>query len=108
MLDLERLLFVGDFNARMKDITGDHSNNVRGPWFIKNIMGQITLVVNDTAEGKWTTLTGTGKGITDLVLKHRDSTCVIEDLCVHGECDIDGSDHRPMTALQLGPHRMML
>lgn len=97
VMDLERLLFVGDFNARMKDITGDHSNNIRGPWFIKNILEQYNLVVNETTEGKWTTMTGNGRGITDLVLKHRDSTCVIEDLRVHEECDMDGSDHRPLT-----------
>lgn len=96
-VDLEYTMFVGDFNARMMALTGDTHQNARGTWFEKHVLDAFQLNCVKPVKGKWTTITNTGRGITDHLLCCPDSMCLVEDLCVHDDVDMDGSDHRPMT-----------
>lgn len=96
-VDIEYTMFVGDYNARMMALTGDSYQNARGTWFEKHVLESFQLQCVKPVKGKWTTITSTGRGITDHLLCCQDSMCLVEDLCVHDDVDMDGSDHRPMT-----------
>lgn len=96
-VDLEYTMFVGDFNARMRVLTGDSYQNARGTWFAKHVLDAFQLNCVKPVKGKWTTITSKGRGITDHLLSCPDSLCLVEDLCVHDDVEMDGSDHRPMT-----------
>ena len=98
-VDLERLLFVGDFNARMGvQLTGDSRTNGRYTFFRDNVLKGYHLRLVRPAVGKWTNVSASGKGITDLLLRYAsDSSYVVSDLTVHETNSLDGSDHRPMS-----------
>lgn len=108
---LERLIFVGDFNARMSSVTGDSHDNTRGCWFKRAILDEFNLEYVRPVSGLWTTITPTGKGVTDLVLRYRSDNAFVHNLTVHESCDMNGSDHRPLTwcldMLQTFPNRQV-
>lgn len=94
----ENLLVVGDFNARMGSITGDSKSNERGPFFRDDILRDFALRLVSPIRGKWTTIVSNGKGITDLLLCGVESDVMRHnDLRVHEECNLYGSDHRPLS-----------
>lgn len=94
----DRLLFVGDFNARMSEYTGDHTNNTRGSWFAKNILKNYAINVITPSKGKWTTFSANGKGITDIIMTpNAFMDCNIKEYIIHEGIDMHGSDHRPLS-----------
>lgn len=93
----DNLMVVGDFNARMGEASGDSLKCARGKWFLDEFLDLYGLERIRPASGKWTTVNAQGKGITDHALRLVDSDVVMEDLTVHEQCDLDGSDHRPLT-----------
>jgi endonuclease/exonuclease/phosphatase family metal-dependent hydrolase len=95
-IDLDRLVVVGDFNARMKG-AGDHSDNARGSWFKCAVLEEFQFEVVRPVSGRWTSVTPMGKGVTDLVLRFGSQQCDVRDLRVHEDCDMNGSDHRPLS-----------
>jgi hypothetical protein len=89
---------VGDFNARMPAVTGDHSSNPRGQYLeelIQEMMPELT--VEEPTEGKYTTFSysGEGMGITDLLITL--NVTATTGLTVHEDEDLGGSDHRLLT-----------
>ena len=96
-VDLERTIITGDFNARMKQITGDHNSNERGNWFIKEILDNFGIRWQKPVKGTYTTMKHNGQGITDLVLCSEHTVCDIRDLIVHSDNCMDGSDHKPLS-----------
>ena len=64
--DAQDLIIVGDLNARMGAFTGDSATNPRGNWFLDKLQ-EYNLNRVDPIEGKWTTFSAMGRGITDLV-----------------------------------------
>lgn len=95
-IDSDRLVVVGDFNARMT-IVGDDRTNTRGTWFNRVVFDEFHMEHVHPVLGKWTTFTESGHGITDLVLRSASQQCVVRDLTVHSDWDMGGSDHRPLT-----------
>ena len=52
----------------MEKITVDHKKNSRETWFMENILEEYGLVLNEVKEGRWTSMTAKGRGVTDLLL----------------------------------------
>ena len=96
-VDLDRTMFIGDFNARLGGMTSDKTTNTRGTWFKEKVLKDFGLSICKPVEGKWTTVTASGTGVTDLLLCSLDSTCNVSDLRVHEKYDVGGSDHRPLS-----------
>ena len=99
-IHIDRLVFVGDFNARMGVFTGDRFQNDRGRWFRPNVLEAAGLKVVKPVRGCLTsrarTRTRSGGGVTDLVLCSETSFCDITDLVVHPH-PIEDSDHMPLS-----------
>lgn len=85
-------IIIGDLNARMHHDTGDSTDNTRGKKLRQDLLNT-PLLIQLPQHGKWTTWSGTGCGITDIVLANFD----IPTLIVHEEESLGGSDHRPLT-----------
>lgn len=83
---------MGEFNARMAAITGDHVTNQRGTAFSALLDDSLFKFCQPTL-GKFTTVTNGGRGITDLVLT---SDAIIKNLVIHELESLGGSDHRPL------------
>ena len=93
----ERTVFVGDLNAKTR-LLGCAHPNTRGAWFQKDVLEGHCLRVVAPERGRWTTVTSTGKGVTDLVMTSIEAQQdLVSNLTVHESCDLGGSDHRPLT-----------
>jgi len=88
----KRCVIIGDLNARMHRDTGDSTDNTRGK-LLRQALLNSALSLQTPQQGKWTTWSGTGCGITDIVLSNFD----INTLTVHEGESLGGSDHRPLT-----------
>ncbi|KAJ3376396.1 hypothetical protein HDU80_004090, partial [Chytriomyces hyalinus] len=86
-----RCLLVGDLNARMMD-AGDSVTNARGT-YLQQELANSGLALQIPESGKWTSWSGGGRGIPDVIL----SSFPVLDLTVHERESLGGSDHRPMT-----------
>lgn len=86
------VIVLGDFNARHTSF-GDHCSNTRGT-VLYNYLEESLLFQENPEVGKWTSFSGTGRGIPDLVLSTRVG---IRKLTVHETNNLGGSDHRPLT-----------
>lgn len=95
-IDYDRLVIVGDINARLGDMTGDDSINTRGTWLKKTILNHFALKIMPPIRGKWTTFSTSGRGVTDLVLCSEESVVQCNELSVYESIDLNGSDHRPL------------
>ena len=96
-INFDKLLIVGDFNARLGKLTGDGVKFLgRGKWFYENVLNHFGVRPIPPSTGKWTTITATGKSVTDLLLCSEDSNVLCNDLSVYESCDLYGSDHRPL------------
>ena len=90
------LLLLGDFNARMGSITGDHMVNGRGRRLSRWLRdGRHGLSIEQPISGRYTCFIhwGGGFGVTELVLSRNIQTVgyrVIENM------SLGGSDHRPL------------
>lgn len=96
----EKLMIVGDFNARLGDITGDSVSNDRKTFFRDQILQAFGLhIVPTTSDWKYTTVTSTGNGITDLLLCSAESSIVFDGngVKVDKNESFCGSDHRPLS-----------
>ena len=89
--DAQDLIIVGDLNARMGAFTGDSATNPRGNWFLDKLQ-EYNLNRVDPIEGKWTTFSATGRGITDLVFTNHMEL----ELRILENQNCGGSDHRPL------------
>jgi hypothetical protein len=88
----KRCVIIGDLNARMHKDTGDSIDNVRGKKLCQALLNSV-LSLQLPQQGKWTTWSGTGCGITDIVLANFEITSLI----VHEGESLGGSDHRPLS-----------
>ena len=86
------LVILGDFNARLGSLTGDHSSNRRGT-ILTNYLNANLLFAARPTSGKYTTFNSEGQGITDIVLSNGPP---IQDLTVYEQESLGGSDHRPL------------
>ena len=89
---------VGDFNGRVKEMSGDRILCPRGRW-MKTFIESSSLCVRKPEEGKWTSYTQNGRGITDLVIVPR-AVDPVDKFVVMESQSVGGSDHRLLT-LQL-------
>ena len=93
--DDDDLIIIGDFNSRMRSITGDKRSNTRGNKLVK-FLHQSSLEVRLPEIGRWTTYNYHGRGVTDLVLTKRNDGDVVASLEVKEMETLGGSDHRPL------------
>lgn len=89
----QQCVLLGDFNARMRHRTGDSKTNARGIQF-SSLLDDSPFNIILPSEGKYTSVTKEGRGITDLVLT---SDTEISNLIIHETESLGGSDHRPLT-----------
>jgi hypothetical protein len=89
----EPILLLGDLNARCGAFTGDHSFTPQGRWLMEKLE-QIPVYIVPPNQGKYTTLSGGGRGITDHVLTN---DVPVSEYIVHEDESLGGSDHRPLT-----------
>lgn len=89
------LVVMGDFNARVKEMSGDHENNPRG-LRLKEYLTNSSLKIQQSVKGTYTSCSGYGKGlgVTDLVLCRETAA---NQLQISEQESLGGSDHRPIT-----------
>jgi hypothetical protein len=86
-------VLLGDFNARVGQVSRDSVETPRGRHLL-NLLDQSPLSIHPFTTGRFTTFSGGGMGVTDLVLSNN---VEIQDLQVHETETLGGSDHRPLT-----------
>ena len=87
-----RCVIAGDLNARSEELSSDHTTNTRGRR-LEEALPTSEFRVQHPISGRWTSFSGGGFGIPDLVL----ANFPIRDLRVHEQESCGGSDHRPLT-----------
>ena len=87
-----RCVIAGDLNARSEELSSDHTTNTRGRR-LEEVLTDSEFRVQQPISGRWTSFSGGGFGIPDLVL----ANFPIRDLRVHEQESCGGSDHRPLT-----------
>lgn len=90
------LVILGDFNARLGTLTGDHALNGRGRKLISWLRGDGSgLTIENPVSGRFTSFThwGRGAGITEIVLSKSVDVCGYR---VMEHNSLGGSDHRPL------------
>lgn len=90
-------VILGDFNARMGAISGDHAVNRRGRALSAFLDQSADLSIQIPEKGTYTSFggsTGTGCGVTDIVLCG--GGLEVSDFVVHEDNTLGGSDHRPL------------
>lgn len=95
---------MGDLNARLGSLTRDHYESRRGR-VLKAYILDSDITLHHPIQGKWTTYSGVGRGITDLLLSV--NAPPVSDFTVHEDESL-GSDHRPLTFeinMELPPER---
>ena len=90
----KQILIIGDLNARLGAFNGDHFQNSRGRLLLNEIIDGDLQYIHPT-EGKYTSFSGTGAGITDILLTS--SNCHIVSELIVTNNSMGGSDHRWMT-----------
>lgn len=94
---VNELIILGDFNARLGDVSGDSFVNCRGRWLRTVLEDSLcSFELKLPVVGTWTTITYNGKGITDLVLEKKGGS-VVNNLVVHEDDGIGASDHSLLT-----------
>lgn len=90
------LICLGDFNARIGDMVGDHATNARGEKLRGWIQDHDMQVVKPV-QGTFTTFNvqNGGTGMPDLVLAS--GNVAPRQLVAHENQSLGGSDHRPLT-----------
>lgn len=89
-------VILGDFNAHLGELNGDHSTNGRGKLLKKWLKEERNLEfrVELPTTGKWTTFGHGGMGITDIVITRNTD---IAEYTIWEDESLGGSDHRPLT-----------
>ena len=87
-----RCVIAGDLNAHSRLLTEDHDTNTRG-FLLEEALADSEFQVQRPIKGKWTSFANAGHSIPDMVI----ANFPIEDLVVHENESLGGSDHRPLT-----------
>jgi hypothetical protein len=92
-------VIIGDFNARMGELSGDHHTNGRG-YLLRDWLEAapgIDFNLKRPDHGRFTSFgwgPTHGQGVTDLVFS---LNCLVHNLVIHEDNSLGGSDHRPLT-----------
>ena len=90
-------VILGDFNARMGALSGDHAVNGRGRALAAYLEQSVELEIQKPEKGNYTSFggsTGMGCGVTDIVLCG--GGLEVSDFVVYEDMTLGGSDHRPL------------
>lgn len=91
-------IIVGDFNARMGAMVGDHATN-RGGIVLRDLLSdEPGLSRLSPMKGKFTIINSQGMGITDHILTWNDTARrgLVTQLVIQESDAIGGTDHRPL------------
>ena len=87
-------IMLGDFNARMGEVAGDHGINTRGRRFVDWLNENEAAQRQEPGVGRYTSYSHGGRGITEHIIAFNTG---VTNLKVHERDPLGGSDHRPLT-----------